>query len=519
MDREAINTLLYRNIKKGTEFNTLMPFSDCSSVKLAKGDTKVTIDNMSMWAYKYQHHTKTLTENIFKDLSLEKLCSELHQFLFHHFQYKIDESTQKLRSPACSWSSRQQGIDCKSYTIFASAVLLNRGVIHYLRRVEVNQGEGYSHVYAIVPKDQKTGNINEGYYVIDGTINTTEEQAIFKADDVKMTPISSAQLGFVKSGLAKGFSSLISAGVQSFIEHLNSCSDARYDKGIVALRIQRDLKEVLQNKIELLDEAIEMSNDARIENLFNELLKEVDLGFAHLSSETAGNTYDDCAFEVLTQALAFAEKLKQYIDSYLDNFIKTQLRFAVTVKEHNGMTSERTYYFVVGQADNPVYGEYRQITIEKPKHWYGVNPVVPFGENPEHWLIENKRHFAKTYNTTVARNYENEVRPDLVHIKKLRNSVHLGGENLYFYEKPHHRNLYKIFLKYDQNYAELSRKQNRDLQAANLKTIKQYEIELEETIAEDKKARQRKKLKKQIGYGVAAFAVLYLILNTSESYE
>ncbi|MGG8495952.1 hypothetical protein ACQY1Q_06025 [Tenacibaculum sp. TC6] len=515
-NREAINTLLYREIKSGSEYNALMPFSDCSSVNLASGDTKVAIDNMALWSHKYTHHTKALTDRFFTGLSLSKLCKELHSFLFHHLQYKIDDYTQKLKSPACSWSSRQKGLDCKSYSIFASTVLLNRGIIHYLRRVIINEGEGFSHVYVIVPKNQQTADLKSGYYVIDGTINTLEEQRIFKSDDVKMIPRKQGQLGFVQNGLSQGFSKLIMAGVDSFIEHLNSCIDSRFDKGVVSLRIRRDLQTVLQNKIALLDEAIEISNDTRIENLFNELLKEVDLGIEHLRSETAHSTYDDCALEVLMQSLTFAEQLKQYIDTYLNNFIKTQQRFKVSVTTKNAMTSERTYYFVVGQASNPILAEYRQITIKKEANKYGVDAVVPYGVSVDHWLLKNKNHFAKIYNTTIAKEYEKEVLPVVQHIKELRKKVHLDGETLYYYEKPFHRDLLSIFFKHDTNYASLIKEEQKNLAIANKKSLEEYEKKLTETLEEDKKAKKRKLLKKQIGYGVVALTALYLIFKKNK---
>ena len=93
-----------------------------------------------------------------------------------------------LRSPACSWASRHSGIDCKSYTIFGSTVLLNMGIKHYMRRiVQPSHPDGYTHVYLVIPKNQKTANLNSGYYLIDGTINTEQELPYLKHDDVLMS--------------------------------------------------------------------------------------------------------------------------------------------------------------------------------------------------------------------------------------------------------------------------------------------------------------------------------------------
>ncbi|WP_299134583.1 hypothetical protein [uncultured Tenacibaculum sp.] len=505
--------MLHRRLKDGKEFNDLMPSSDCSNVQLANGNTKVAIDKMAFWAKKYQHHTKELTSKKFSNLSLSKLCEKTHSFLFSHLQYKIDSYDQLLRSPACSWKSREEGLDCKSYSIFASTILLNAGIKHYLRRVIINEGEGYSHVYVTVPKNQKTGNLKEGYYVIDGTINTLKEQRVFKSDDVLMLPEKHTQLGFVQNGLSNGFNKLVSAGVDSFIEHLNSCSDSRFDKGIVELRIKRDLQKVLQNKITLLDEAIQISNRTRIERLFNELLKEVDLGIAHLRSETAHNTYDECALEVLQSALVFAEQLKKYIDSYFNNFKKTQTRFIIDVTTNNTVTSERTYYFVVGQSDNPILAEYRQISIRKEPNSYGVEPVVSYGEDINTWLISVRRHFITNYNDGRETRYEQKIRPVLVQIQALRKKVELGGEMLYYYEKPFHRELYQIFIEFDTKYAGKVKQEYKNLYLENQKSIKIYEERLQQDIEENRKAKRRKLLKKQFGYGALIVSALYLILK------
>ena len=189
MTTSEINNSLYRPLQAGTLYNSYMPASDCSSKLLGRGDTSFAITNMAATARKYQHHTKLLTLRFFSSYkSLYSLCSALHQFLFWHFQYAIDGDAQMLRSPACSWASRHSGIDCKSYTIFGSTVLLNLGIKHYMRRiVQPSHPDGYTHVYLVIPKNQKTANLNSGYYVIDGTINTEKELPYLKHDDVLMS--------------------------------------------------------------------------------------------------------------------------------------------------------------------------------------------------------------------------------------------------------------------------------------------------------------------------------------------
>ena len=182
---DEINRGLHREVRTGALYGAFMPPSDCSSTKLGNGDTSFAIQNMAKTARKYQHHTRDLTLKFFSGMPLEKLCNDIHQFLYWHFQYSIDGDKQLLRSPACSWLSRFDGIDCKSYSIFASTILLNAGNKHYMRRIKQDMNpDGFTHVYVVVPKNQKTANLAQGYYVIDGTINTTKELPYIEKDDV-----------------------------------------------------------------------------------------------------------------------------------------------------------------------------------------------------------------------------------------------------------------------------------------------------------------------------------------------
>ncbi|MDO5106281.1 hypothetical protein [Capnocytophaga sp.] len=167
---ESINQALYRPILSGARYDGYMPSSDCSSVRLGKGDTSFSIQKMKETALKYRHHTERLTQVLLQnETSLARFCANIHSFLFNHLQYKLDGEVQKLRSPACSWASRNEGIDCKSYSIFASTILQNAGISHYMRRIRQRgmYADAYTHVYVIVPKNQKTNKLKDGYYTID----------------------------------------------------------------------------------------------------------------------------------------------------------------------------------------------------------------------------------------------------------------------------------------------------------------------------------------------------------------
>ena len=100
--------------------------------------------------------------------------------------------TQNLRSPAHSWhTARQSGIDCKSYSIFASSILLNLGIKHYIRQVKQPKmnPDSFTHVYVIVPKNQETGSLLDGYFTIDGTRKNKSEGKFTLAKDIFMSQL------------------------------------------------------------------------------------------------------------------------------------------------------------------------------------------------------------------------------------------------------------------------------------------------------------------------------------------
>lgn len=188
MTTVQINEQLYRPILSGKQFDQLMPSSKCQVTPLGSGDTGFAIKKMALWANKYVDHTEILAPKLDKG-NLEDTVNAIQDFLYNHIQYKIDESDQNLLSPACAWEIRETGTDCKSYSIFGSTILLNLGIKHYLRRIKQAQmPEAFTHVYIVVPVNQKSGSLNDGYFTIDGTIQYNNELPFIENDDIKMEP-------------------------------------------------------------------------------------------------------------------------------------------------------------------------------------------------------------------------------------------------------------------------------------------------------------------------------------------
>lgn len=188
MNKEQINLILKRRIKKGDEFNHLIEKPKNQKVKLKKGDTFYSVAMMRVWSLAYYKQVAKLSQ-ILKGKTLKETCDKIHYFLFYDIQYQADNQVQNIRSPANSWFNRREGIDCKSYSIFASCVLLNLGIKHYIRQIKQPSfnPKQFTHVYVVVPHEQASGGLENGYCVIDGTVQNNKEPSFTSKEDVFMS--------------------------------------------------------------------------------------------------------------------------------------------------------------------------------------------------------------------------------------------------------------------------------------------------------------------------------------------
>lgn len=166
---------LHRELLDGNEFDTLFPPSQCKGTSSGNGDTDHSIKKMVEVVQKYGFQTDEIAPEL-QATMLDQTIANIHWFLFNHFQYKADDDEQQLRSPACSWSIRGAGIDCKSYSILASSICNSLNIKNIIRKVNyTTTPNAYSHVYVIVPIDQINNNPANGYYIIDGTLENNQE--------------------------------------------------------------------------------------------------------------------------------------------------------------------------------------------------------------------------------------------------------------------------------------------------------------------------------------------------------
>jgi len=169
-----------RQIRHAPEFDQLIPDTTCAITTLKSGGTKIGLENMRDWILKSLSHTTEIAQQL-RGNTLEETVQNVHWFVYNHFQYHGDVFMQNLYSPACAWKNRYNGIDCKSYSIIASSILMNLKIAHSLRRIKQPRLKPkiWSHVYVVVDtgKNEK---------IIDGTINTAIELPYVKKNDLIM---------------------------------------------------------------------------------------------------------------------------------------------------------------------------------------------------------------------------------------------------------------------------------------------------------------------------------------------
>lgn len=187
MTKDEINLILKRRINNGDEFSHLIEKPKGQKVKLKKGDTFYSVSMMKVWVETFYKQVTKLSQ-ILKGKTIQETCEKIHYFLYYDIQYQADGVIQNLRSPANSWFNRRKGIDCKSYSIFASSVLMNLGIKHYIRQIKQPKfnPKQFTHVYVAVPLNQTSGTLDDGYCIIDGTIQSNKEPSYTEKKDVFM---------------------------------------------------------------------------------------------------------------------------------------------------------------------------------------------------------------------------------------------------------------------------------------------------------------------------------------------
>ncbi|CAM3968183.1 hypothetical protein FLCU109888_11495 [Flavobacterium cucumis] len=277
---------LIRPLKNGNEYNSLFPTPKEKKVRLGKGDTHTSIELIIKWALENNHEVKLVATKLQKG-SLSETCFAIHDFLYNHFQYEADGEAQLLRSPAYAWKHRYEGIDCKSYSVIASCILLQLGVAHYIRKIKqpAYMPESFTHVYVIVPVNQDSGSLKNGYYTIDGTLKSTREPSYIDKKDFFMDKLEHFGLKGLRSTpespdnpynesdpswLENIAGELSFDGVKDYFNTPISCWGGSAFSGDRANAEQEKIGLYFENVLTKINEAVRAQNMALLSSSFNQ---------------------------------------------------------------------------------------------------------------------------------------------------------------------------------------------------------------------------------------------------------
>jgi len=171
----------FRPLLSADKYAAYIPAPSGTRVLAGNGNTFFSLREMAKVARKHKSQAAKIASQL-EGKSLEETVRNIKDFLYNNFQYKADDSDQNLFTLARAWKERQTGIDCKSYSIIASQILLTLNIPHAFRKIRQN-GDApkmYSHVYVIVY------NGTPQPFIIDGVASYNSEPPHLEKYDLVM---------------------------------------------------------------------------------------------------------------------------------------------------------------------------------------------------------------------------------------------------------------------------------------------------------------------------------------------
>lgn len=242
MNRKQINQLQRRVLKPdGNKYNSLIESTNCRVFENGHGPASEILTAMVRYATKYAYQVKEVAQKLIKK-DLQSTCNSFYQFERDYIQYDVDGREQRLRTPACLWSDRLKGGDCKSFAIMSAALCASVGIKSILRQIKVDgtQNENrINHVYCIVPVDQVTGSLNSGHYVIDGSSKINIEAPNYWKNDMEVDLPYSGMNGVIAQQVNScgcGGSSCSNSTCTSNTNGMNAAIAANYTNDLFVLK-------------------------------------------------------------------------------------------------------------------------------------------------------------------------------------------------------------------------------------------------------------------------------------------
>ena len=213
----------HQRIANANALAALFSSSKCKKTYLGKGDTFFGIDQIREWILSnHDEIDRGKAVALFQGATLQETIANIHFALHTHFKYDADGYEQQLRAPNCAWSQRNTGLDCKSFTVLASVFLLKLGIKHHLRKIKQPFGrpDEYSHIYVVVPQNQETANLKDGYYTLDGTLKSNIEPIFTTHHDIFMEKLPYYGLKGVQSNVSPIQNPITETAIQGFLNYL-----------------------------------------------------------------------------------------------------------------------------------------------------------------------------------------------------------------------------------------------------------------------------------------------------------
>ncbi|WP_272152174.1 hypothetical protein [Tenacibaculum aiptasiae] len=247
MDIATVNKELRRNVKTHTKYDRYFTFTPCKSTYLGNYTTTGGLQQMVELALKYKDFSREISK-VLKGRNLEETVANIHQFIYEHVQYNADYIDQELKSPSCTWSSRFEGTDCKSQSLFASTILLCLNIPHSFRKVrQKTQPQRWSHVYVSIPTGFQT-------LIIDPTKRENTEVEYIQKEDMQVTE---ARLPYF--GMHGELPSVPSSGAETISNFRNFLADLN-KLGVSKTVTQRIEREVRKNTDRGIDPIIKLQS-------------------------------------------------------------------------------------------------------------------------------------------------------------------------------------------------------------------------------------------------------------------
>ncbi|MCA0428703.1 MAG: hypothetical protein LCH37_14810 [Bacteroidetes bacterium] len=176
----SANSFHERQIKDASKYAHLITKADGreTTIRKTSGTAYDTIDDMAKIVGETTYQTKELAK-VLQGKTTEESVRNVWTWLHDHIQYRKDkDGVEQLREPAASFAHRQTGIDCDCFAIFASSLLTNMGITHYIEMCQIRPNPYFVHVYVVVPKEPELSLANRNnYWVVDACLHSFDELA------------------------------------------------------------------------------------------------------------------------------------------------------------------------------------------------------------------------------------------------------------------------------------------------------------------------------------------------------